>query len=473
MEKAWPTVTKLPSTGKHGAFFQEMIRSCSSTPTAVDINECIEVGNTFFKDAVDEEKCKLSSRASITLTIICIDHWYYILAFFNYRRNNIRQGLHWCEFALSQKQDNTSPVYCSLLELTSVLLTMSGKASGAINLARKASQISEFVGDTWGQSRAMKVECTSQFALGNLRCAGALAKAAHRLGPPEMKEACKEHLACVHLAKTEYQEAQDLLLQNMAYWTSLKTPVTDTVLRQLMLAEIAIETGGELEDISRHIEVARIQCNTFVVWPVGLIHCDRLTADLHLLQGKFSVAREFETCLLSYQQSQDAEGIELVLKRLADIQYGIHSHRTTWKWTIILLAHALATKSRGAIAKALRCIGDLLVEDDENTSLSLFSAALDAFTFMDVHRDRADCMVRIAAIFEHRGEIENAVDLLQKARPLYARSSQTQEIFKIDAKLQSVTPIVENHETRRQRLAELNVPVGDWGEARLEELEGQ
>ncbi|KAJ7806510.1 hypothetical protein B0H13DRAFT_2387049 [Mycena leptocephala] len=131
----------------------------------------------------------------------------------------------------------------------------------------------------------------------------------------------------------------------------------------------------------------------------------------------------------------------------------------------------MATKSRGAILKALRYIGDLLVEDEEDTSLSLFSAALDAFTFMDVHRDRADCMVRIAAICERRGEIRNAVDLLQKARPLFEKSSQRQEISKIDLKLRSVALIVEKHETRLQRLAERNVPVGDRAEAWLEELE--
>jgi hypothetical protein len=119
----------------------------------------------------------------------------------------------------------------------------------------------------------------------------------------------------------------------------------------------------------------------------------------------------------------------------------------------------MTTKSKGAIAKALRCAGDLLIEDDEGTSLSLYLVALDTFTLMDVHRDKADCMVRIASIFEHRGKRTNAVNILREASSLYKRSSQNQEIIKINVKLECL-----------QRLVELDVPVGDLEKAQLEEL---
>jgi tetratricopeptide (TPR) repeat protein len=468
MGKAWPRVTQLSSTGKHGAFFHEMLMASSTMSTTVDVMECIGVGNAYFKEAVNDEKCKPSSGTSNTRIDHHLDQWYYSLAFLNYRRNDLRQALHWSEFAISQLQGNTSPTHSHLLSLTSLMLTLSGEAPRAIGLARKARQISELVGEIFAQSQAMRAESEAQSALGNLRCAEALSKAAVRLGPSELEEICKEQLAIIHLEKTEYQEAQELLLQVMDSRISRKSPINDTVFPQILLATIGIETGAELEDISRHIESARLQCNTFVMWPLGLIHCECLTAELHLLQGKISVAREFENCLQSYQQ--DAAGIQSVLTRLADIQYGINGHQETWRWAIILLAHGVATKRRGAIAKALRCIGDLLIEDDEDTSLSLFSAALDTFTFMDVHRDRADCMVRMAAIFDRRGEKIKAVDLLQKAHPLYGRSSQTQETAKIDLKVKSLTPILEKHQTRLQQLTELNVPAGDLGEARLGEF---
>jgi hypothetical protein len=65
MEKIWPRVMKLPSTGRHGVFFYEMLWRASTISTTVDVMECIEVGNNYFKDAVKEEKCKASSRTSI------------------------------------------------------------------------------------------------------------------------------------------------------------------------------------------------------------------------------------------------------------------------------------------------------------------------------------------------------------------------------------------------------------------------
>jgi hypothetical protein len=68
MEKVWPRVTKLPSTGKYGTFLYEMLITLSQISTTVDIMECIEVGNNYFKDAVKEDKCKASSRTVYTHT---------------------------------------------------------------------------------------------------------------------------------------------------------------------------------------------------------------------------------------------------------------------------------------------------------------------------------------------------------------------------------------------------------------------
>ncbi|KAJ7810457.1 hypothetical protein B0H14DRAFT_2863630 [Mycena olivaceomarginata] len=454
IEKVWPKVANLPSTGKHGAVFYETLVASSVVSTSVDVMECIEVGNNYFKDAVKEEKCQ----------------WYYSLAYLNYRQNDVQKALYWSKLALSEVQENTSYIYLCLLNLTSFLLTAMGEAQQAIDLARRARQLGELLGDPLRQSQALSAEAQCQQCLGNLRCAEALSKAALRLCPSEREEIYKEYLAGTYLAKTEYKRAQDLALQVMDHWNSYKTSTNDTVVCHILLARIGIETGAEPDHIRHHIEAARLQLNSFVVWPIGLIHCDRLTADLHLCQGEISSAQEFANCLLSYQHSQDADGVEMILTRLADIKNGMHSHKATWRWAVILLAHGMTTKSKGAIAKALRCAGDLLIEDDEGSSLSVYWAALDTFTFMDVHRDKADCMVHIASIFEHRGERRNAVNILEEASSLYKRSSQKQEITKINAKLATLMSILRQQEAQLQRLAELNAPVGDPEQAQLEEL---
>jgi hypothetical protein len=98
-------------------------------------------------------------------------------------------------------------------------------------------------------------------------------------------------------------------------------------------------------------------------------------------------------------------------------------------------------------------------------------AALDGFTLMDIHRDRADCMVRIAAIFEQRGAIRKTVDLLQSARPLYERSSQEKELIKIDEKLRNMEAVLEDRDEPLQRPAQLNVPVRELGGIEVTELD--
>ncbi|KAJ7084667.1 hypothetical protein C8R44DRAFT_821859, partial [Mycena epipterygia] len=82
--------------------------------------------------------------------------------------------------------------------------------------------------------------------------------------------------------------------------------------------------------------------------------------------------------------------------------------------------------------KSLRCLGDIFVaEHDEETALTLFKIALDGFTFMDVHRCKADCMVRIAGILEHQGQTTMATEVWKKARTLFQWSSQVEDVSRV------------------------------------------
>ncbi|KAJ7832675.1 hypothetical protein B0H14DRAFT_2591945 [Mycena olivaceomarginata] len=233
MEKAWPKVAKLPLTGKRGAYLCKVLGAFSIVSTSVDVMVCIKVGNNYFRDAVNEEKYE----------------WYYSLAYFNFRQNDLQKALYWSKLALSEVQETTSYIYICLLGLTSFLLTSMGEAQHAIDLARRARQISELVGDPFGQSQGLRAEAECQRWLGNLRCAEALLKAALRLCPLGFEEAFKEAVATNHLAKTEYKRAQNLLLQVIDHWNSSKITTNDTVLSHILLAETGIQTGAEPDDI--------------------------------------------------------------------------------------------------------------------------------------------------------------------------------------------------------------------------------
>jgi hypothetical protein len=111
-----------------------------------------------------------------------------------------------------------------------------------------------------------------------------------------------------------------------------------------------------------------------------------------------------------------------------------------------------------------------MIDGDNDVALSLFMAALDSFTSMDIHRDRADCMVRMAAIFEQRTEIGKTVNLLQRARSLYERSSQEKEIIKIDTKLRAMATAPKSHETRFRDWHSWMSLSEIWGELNLQSL---
>jgi tetratricopeptide (TPR) repeat protein len=358
-------------------------------------------------------------------------------------------------------------MHCAFLVLTSQLLQYTGVHTHALILAKKAQHISQLIGDKHTRTNAMRVESECQAAVGNLLHAEKLCREA-----PE-QYSIEELWSDILLAKTEYQEAQGLLFKILDYRSSRKPPISDTVICHVNLAITAIEMGADVGVINHHLDAVRMQCTTFVVYPRGILRCDSLTAHIHLRQGNIQLARQtLDKCLASAQKEKDADLIDYCLLLLADIQHGMSSYRETQRWAVISLAFGMTTTNRVTTTKALRCIGDLLVIDGDNdTALSLFMAALDSFTLMDIHRDRADCMIRIATIFEQQGEIRKTVDLLQSARPLYARSSQQKEITTIDTKLCNVAAVPKDDEKPLQQLAQLNVPLGDLGGSEGTELD--
>ncbi|KAJ7288979.1 hypothetical protein C8J57DRAFT_1215056 [Mycena rebaudengoi] len=87
------------------------------------------------------------------------------------------------------------------------------------------------------------------------------------------------------------------------------------------------------------------------------------------------------------------------------------------RWAGIFLSLGLTSKDQLATMKALCCLRQISVaEADDETALSLFTVALDGFTFMDVHHWRADCMVQIASIYHKRGEPVKPVELWKTAQ---------------------------------------------------------
>jgi hypothetical protein len=137
-------------------------------------------------------------------------------------------------------------------------------------------------------------------------------------------------------------------------------------------------------------------------------------------------------------------------------------------WTFIYLVNSLKTKEKLGIYKALRFLGDIFVSHgDEYTAINLFTVALEEFTQMDVHRSRAECMLRFGDISMGHGDPLMAVEFWERARPLFEHSSQAKQVQHINERLAGITEdVLEQHRNNLACLAELNVPSGT-----VEELE--
>jgi tetratricopeptide (TPR) repeat protein len=266
-------------------------------------------------------------------------------------------------------------------------------------------------------------------------------------------------VAEVHLLKTEYLESRPI---QVSVATAGKPEKYGSILANLNIALIDIASGIDSEPIGKNLDQCRLHCVSLYGFPKA--HLEIITehrlAELCLKDGSDNANILFTRCFTSSQKFSMDVAIAC-LEKLADLSTGMNNTQATTSWAGIFLALAFRSKNKLATLKAFHCLGQIFaVQRDDDTALSLFNVALDGFTFMDVHRWRADCMVQIADIWNSRGEVLRAVRLWKAARPLFERSSQAKDVARIDAKLaRTETPILEHYERQLLQPAELNVPT--------------
>jgi hypothetical protein len=132
-------------------------------------------------------------------------------------------------------------------------------------------------------------------------------------------------------------------------------------------------------------------------------------------------------------------------------------------WTTVFLVHSLKSKAKLQVYKALQFLGQMcLTYKDEDTAISLFTVALIGFTYMDVHRSRAECMVKLGDISNQHGNLLRAVELWETARPLFEKSSQAKEVQCVDERLSHVgSNVLDHHRENIAHLVRLDVPSGN------------
>jgi hypothetical protein len=263
----------------------------------------------------------------------------------------------------------------------------------------------------------------------------------------------------VHSLKSEYAEAHNI--QKQIIQAALDRDPYDHGVALLNIAGIEISMGASKDVVQKNLETGKSILATIGQPGARItIMYDCFQGDLNLREGDIPGARDLLCKTLSSCWGKNSEGVTYCLGILGDISRWSIAHCVS-SWTTVFLAHSLKVKDKLSISKALQFLGDvLLVEDETETAFSLFTVALEGFTKMDVHRSRAECILRIGDISKEHGDLLKAADLWEMARPLFERSSQVRRVQNIDKRLTSICQeVVELHTANSVHLAELNAPT--------------
>ncbi|KAJ7121538.1 hypothetical protein C8R44DRAFT_736331 [Mycena epipterygia] len=310
--------------------------------------------------------------------------------------------------------------------------------------AHEAQEIGRLSGDLLMEAEALDNEIVCLTALGDLKETVALGQRARELlqlcgmQGGQIDNGVMAHLAEAHLVKSEYREARKIHLELSQKYSSLQSPY-GLACSLSNIAAVDVMAGADALEVQQNLENAKRKFSDLGM--IGAVNrCEIVVADLCLREGNEMVANEsLQQCLKS-ALGKDSSAVSYCLERLADVdRWTSTTINLSCRWPVIYLAQAQKTQEKLAVHKALCFMGDVLLsQGDKDTAYNLFIVALERFTYMDVHRSRANCMLRLGDIAKYRGQLAKAVDHWKMARPLFKRSSQAKDMAQIDIRLASV-----------------------------------
>ncbi|KAJ7827267.1 hypothetical protein B0H14DRAFT_2595421 [Mycena olivaceomarginata] len=339
--------------------------------------------------------------------------------------------------------------------------------------AYEAQKVARVSGDLYREAQALCAQamCSSQF--GNYGQSISLCIAARQLlGLCSLSNSDIEHgiiiiQAEVYRSKSEYSAAHNIYRERLQNVPTDQNPYFRATLL-LNIAELEVFLGVPKNNVKRNIDCARSIFTTMGHSPF-MVCCDITLADLYLRDKDLLAAKSlFKKSLKLAQENSEIKSF--CFERLGNISlWG--ADESVPGWTTIFLVHSLKFSTKLQVYKALQFFGEMFLrQKDENTAISLFTIALMGFTYMDVHRSRAQCMLRLGDISNGHGDLQKARELWETARPLFACSSQAEDVQCVDERLAYVGNDGLEHRGNMAFLVECDLPSGNLQDAEQAEL---
>ncbi|KAJ7907814.1 hypothetical protein B0H13DRAFT_2499911 [Mycena leptocephala] len=356
--------------------------------------------------------------------------------------NDLLRAIQHCQTSLSLaiSTRNTRREFEALYTLAWIKQLL-GDYTEAKKHASDCQKLAQISGHIFGESLGLHIEAVCWSNLSNYHHSISLCNRARDLlaligmSGGQLDHAIMNSQAELHRNKSEYLEARNIHTQILKEALSKQ----DQYMRGAALvniAEVNVSIGTAKNDVQRDIDAANSIFNTVGEGRLRQ-YCVVAQAYLNLRENDQLTTKVLLCEALTCTWGKDNDIVSLCLEKLGDPGCWSASHPSeSSAWTTVFLAHSVKSKQRIGIHKAVQFLGDIFLSlGDEKTAISLFTAALEGFTTMDVHRSRAECMLRLGDFSKRSNDLRKAIQLWEAARPLFERSSQVKQVACIDDRL--------------------------------------
>ncbi|KAJ7140565.1 hypothetical protein C8R43DRAFT_589849 [Mycena crocata] len=401
---------------------------------------------SWFTDPIPDAQA-LIDEAKIHLSIIndpAAECKFYYAAgpYFSDHERDVPQALKFFQTALKFSLQSGDPdQQCIVLIRLAMVSNMIGNYPEAQSYSSQAETLARQTGNLFQESAATFILSNVYMVRGDFKNSMILCHRAREcmalcgLAGGENDFKILRHEAEVHSQKTEYAEARALYAQIIRETSPELSPM-NYGFSLLNIAAVDIVIGADLAKAEADISKAK------AIFHAGnttheMILCDMIVGDLKLREGDISTGKRLLEKTFNALRGYDIEGMLYCLEKLGDVsRWNQKDTASMSSWTILFLGLALKARNNVAINQALAFMGDVFVaEGDNTTAISLFGAALKAFSLMDIHMHRGNCLLRLGDIHQRRGDLVKAVEHWNSARPLFERSSQMGSVKQIDERL--------------------------------------
>ncbi|KAK7007654.1 ATPase-AAA-core domain-containing protein, partial [Favolaschia claudopus] len=336
---------------------------------------------------------------------------------------------------LSESSGNIASQSSSLITMCNICLAGGNYMDADVYISR-AQQLSRVSGDLYAEARACSYKAVLLTEVGDYKKAVSQLNQSQQnidicgLSGGSLHYQVLIYQAEIHLRKTEFIQAQTIyskILEN----TSADNNDWAYANALLNSAYIDIAKDAVTSHTAQNLDTARNMINGF---ERHLVACDMVKAELSLKCGNIDSARlQFEK-VLCCARGEHNEVESHCHEKLGNPNLWPTSEKQA-TWTLVFLSHAIHCQHKLEVHKALLFFGDILVAEDEATGMSLYTVALEGFTFMDIHQYRAECMLRLGDLANKHGNQVHAKSSWSQAQPLFEQSSQTKSVAEVDIRL--------------------------------------